>query len=192
MSHPARLARQVAFLEANPSVDVLATVAEYIGPDGAAVDDDWVRTIRRQHDVATTHEQIARVLPITCCLTHGLVLTRAAVLRRAGGYRHEFVPADDYDLWLRLLPRHRFAKLPDRLYSYRVHPQQLGVMNADRQTRHSIRRSWSGSAASSRICLVTRGWRRPGARAAIGSMPRWLQRPALPWCAPTRSGMCWR
>ena len=61
------------------------------------------------------------------------------MLRRAGGYRHEFVPADDYDLWLRLLPRHRFAKLPDRLYSYRVHPQQLGATNADRQTRHAIR-----------------------------------------------------
>jgi hypothetical protein len=30
------------------------------------------------------------------------------------------VPAEDYDLWLRLLPNHRFLKLPERLYRHRL------------------------------------------------------------------------
>ncbi|HEY6508442.1 MAG TPA: hypothetical protein VIY56_10550, partial [Vicinamibacterales bacterium] len=41
--------------------------------------------------------------------------------------------------WLRLLPTHRFAKLPERLYQYRVHPQQSGDLNRDRQTHQAIR-----------------------------------------------------
>lgn len=139
LSHPERLARQVAFLDAHREIDVLATAADYIGPDGQPVDDDWVRTVRRRQDVATTPEQIARLLPVTCCITHGLVMTRVGVLRGAGGYRDEFVPADDYDLWLRLLPHHRFARLPERLYRYRLHPGQLGGTNRDRQTRNAIK-----------------------------------------------------
>jgi glycosyltransferase involved in cell wall biosynthesis len=139
LSHPERFVRQVAFLEAHPDVDVLASVADYIGADGAAIDSDWVRTVRRQHDAATTPEQIARLMPVTCCITHGSVMMRAAVVRGAGGYRHSYVPADDYDLWLRLLPRYRLAKLPDPLYCYRLHADQLGARARDRQTYHAIR-----------------------------------------------------
>jgi hypothetical protein len=48
------------------------------------------------------------------------------------------VPAEDYDLWLRLLPRHRFAKISDRLYHYRLHPFQTGAQSRQRQTERSI------------------------------------------------------
>jgi hypothetical protein len=65
-------------------------------------------------------------------------MARTAVLRAAGGYRPEFIPADDYDLWLRLLPRHRFAKLPDRLYRYRLHDAQLGVQSRTTQISNSV------------------------------------------------------
>lgn len=139
VSHPERLAAQVAYLDRHADVDVLATVANYIDADGAAVDDSWVRAIRRQHDAAVTPEAIAALLPVTCCITHGSVMARAAVLRGAGGYRAPFVPADDYDLWLRLLPSHRFAKLPQPLYTYRLHRAQLGSTDAERQTRNAIR-----------------------------------------------------
>jgi hypothetical protein len=44
-------------------------------------------------------------------------------------------PADDYDLWLRLLPRHRFVKLEERLYRYRLHEDQCVVRMRERQTR---------------------------------------------------------
>lgn len=139
LSHPERLARQVACLDARADIHVLATVADYIDADGRRVDDEWVRTIRRQQDTALTPAAIAALLPVTCCITHGSVMARAAVLRRAGGYRAPFVPADDYDLWLRLLPAHRFAKLPQALYTYRLHGAQLGSTDADRQTRNAIR-----------------------------------------------------
>jgi hypothetical protein len=137
-SLPTRLARQVAVLESRPDIDVVATVAEYIDASGRPVDNAWVKTVRRQHDLALTPEAIGELMPLTCCITHGSILARAAVLRAAGGYRPEMEPAEDYDLWLRLLPRHRFLKLEERLYRYRVHAEQSGVRTRERQTRQTV------------------------------------------------------
>lgn len=139
LSHPERFARQVAYLDAHPDIDVVASAADYIGPHGEAIDSDWVRTVRRVHDAAASPDEIARLLPVMCCITHGSVMARTSVVRRAGGYRADCVPAEDYDLWLRLLPAHRFAKLRERLYRYRVHPQQSGDVNRERQTHQAIR-----------------------------------------------------
>ncbi len=138
LSHPERIARQVAFLDANPDVSVLATCAEYIGPDGAVLQNDWTRTIRSQQDVATTPEALAELLPLTCGVVHGSVMMRAAAIRAVGGYRDDYPVAEDYDLWLRLLPAHRFAKLPDRLYSHRVHPQQSSGEHAATQLESTV------------------------------------------------------
>jgi glycosyltransferase involved in cell wall biosynthesis len=139
LSHPDRLRRQAAFMDCRRDVDVLATVADYIGPDGHVLRNDWVLDVRAKHDPAVTPEALASLLPVTCCITHGSVMARTSTLREAGGYRAEFWPAEDYDLWLRLLPRHRFAKLPARLYSYRVHPAQQGEGAKPQQTACAIR-----------------------------------------------------
>jgi glycosyltransferase involved in cell wall biosynthesis len=139
LSHPERFSRQTAFLDAHRDIDVLATAADYIGPAGEPVENEWVRTVRDRQDPALAPGQIAALMPITCCITHGSVMIRAAVLRAAGGYRDQFVPSDDYELWLRLLPLRRFAKLPERLYRYRLHDAQLGGTNRERQTRNAIR-----------------------------------------------------
>jgi hypothetical protein len=66
------------------------------------------------------------------------VLTRTALLRHAGGYRPEFEWAEDYDLWLRLLPRHRFAKVPQRLYRHRLHTGQVSQQRRLAQLRRTI------------------------------------------------------
>ncbi len=137
-SEPARLERQVEVLDAQPDVDVVSTVAEYIDTGGQVVVNDWVDIVRRQQDAALTHEAIRELMPLTCCVTHGAVLLRRQVLLDAGGYRADMVPAEDYDLWLRLLPRHRFVKLPDRLYRHRLHAGQTGFRARDEQTRKAV------------------------------------------------------
>jgi glycosyltransferase involved in cell wall biosynthesis len=129
---------QVAMLDSRADVDVVATVADYIDAAGNPIDDEWVRTVRRQQDVAITPEAIATLMPLTCCVTHGSIMARAAVITAAGGYRPEFMPADDYDLWLRLLPRHRFMKIAAPLYRYRIHHAQLGATSRQAQIRNSV------------------------------------------------------
>lgn len=133
-SAPERLARQLAFLDAHPEVTVLATCATFIDDDGRDVENAWTRTVREQQDPARTPDEIRSLMPLTCCITHGSVLMRSDAVRARGGYHTTAVPAEDYDLWLRLLPGHQIAKLPDRLYEYRVHRAQSSVIRRREQT----------------------------------------------------------
>ncbi len=138
VSMPERLARQVAYLERYQHIDLVACTAEYIDEQGSPIDNAWVRTVRSQQDAAVTPDQIRDLMPQTCCITHGSVVARASVLRAAGGYREGTAPAEDYDLWLRLLPDAQIAKLPERLYHYRVHGGQSGAQRRDQQIRQAI------------------------------------------------------
>ena len=136
-SLPTRFARQMAFLETNPEIDIVATAAEYIDSNGDIVSSAWVDTVRSQQDVALTAEEIGELMPLTCCITHGSIMARRDLLR-AHRYDSTMVPAEDYDLWLRLLPQHRFAKLSDRLYRHRLHQGQSGAQRREEQTRKAI------------------------------------------------------
>lgn len=133
VSAPQRLQAQADYLRLHQDVGVLGTVAAYIDVDGQPIENDWVHTVRHQQDVALEPAEIRELMPLTCCLTHGSVMARTALLRAADGYREEAAPAEDYDLWLRLLPRTSFAKLPERLYLYRVHDAQVSARRRDQQ-----------------------------------------------------------
>ena len=138
-SHPERLARQIEFLLRHPDIDAVATCAEFVDLESRPVETAWTMDVRRRHDAVQTPEALARVLPRTCALHHGTLMARRDLLRQAGGYRAAFVGAQDYDLSLRLLPRARFAKLPVRLYTYRVHDRQTSYQQRDEQRRAMIR-----------------------------------------------------
>lgn len=137
-SAPGRFDRQVALLDTRPEIAVVATCATYINALDHTVDDAWTRVVRSQQDPAQTPEAIRTLMPLTCCLTHGSVMMRTAVIREAGGYDPATVPAEDYDLWLRLLPAYQFAKISERLYDYRVHAGQSGEMRREEQTARVI------------------------------------------------------
>ena len=164
LSTPERLQAQVQYLESHPGVQILATVADYVDAAGKPIVNDWVRTIREQQDPATTPDQIRALMPLTCCVTHGSVAARTAVLRAAGGYRLSMAPAEDYDLWLRLLPQTSFAKLPDPLYRYRMHQGQVMSRAADAQLAKAlaakfdyVRRVCSALPTSARLAIAGSG-----------------------------------
>jgi hypothetical protein len=117
LSHPERLARQVGYLDSHPDIAVVATATTVVDEDGSpiplaseatTVPDTW------------TPEAIERQLLFGRCFEPGSVLARRRVIEWAGGYRARLANAPDMDLWLRLLPTSRFAKLPTRLHARRV------------------------------------------------------------------------
>lgn len=118
LSHPHRIARQVAYLQAHEDIAVVATAT-------AVVDEDGSRVTVAEADPATpdeawTPEAIERHLLFGRCFEAGSVLARRSVIEWAGGYRTRLATAPDQDLWLRLLPTARFAKLPTRLHARRA------------------------------------------------------------------------
>lgn len=114
VSHPERIARQAAWLQRHPLIDVVAaaTIDLDLAPGAPG---------RLCDGRAYTPEALAKLLPDACPFVHGSVMVRREVLLEAGGYRDVTAGAStiDHDLWLRQLPRTRFAKLPTQLYARR-------------------------------------------------------------------------
>jgi glycosyl transferase family 2 len=115
LSHPQRLARQLAYLHAHPDVGVLATAIGLIDDQGrplaAGRRDDAGEDVQ-----AWTPEAVETRLRTGPCFEHGSVLVRRELVTQAGGYRPRAGSPPDHDLWLRLLGQAKFAKLPTRLY----------------------------------------------------------------------------
>ena len=138
-SHPERIERQIEYLSRHPEIDVLVTCAEFVDVEGRPAENTWTSRVRRHDDAVQTPDDLARLLPRSCAIHHATLMARRDVLRAAGGYRSAFVAAQEYDLSLRLLPEARFAKLPVRLYTYRLHERQTTQQQQDQQRRALIR-----------------------------------------------------
>lgn len=62
-----------------------------------------------------------------------VVFRRAAFKSMADGYRQEFEPAEDFDLWERMSRNFRVANVPDILLHYRRHVEQASFADPTRR-----------------------------------------------------------
>jgi hypothetical protein len=72
-------------------------------------------------------------------ICHPSAMMRAATVRQLGGYRREFYPAEDLDLWLRLGELGQLANLPEPLLRYRVHSGSISGQAAQGRQREAGR-----------------------------------------------------
>jgi len=86
------------------------------------------------------------MLPTRNVFVHSAVVMRRDALSGAGGYRHPFQTAEDYDLWLRITERWDVANLPDVVVQYRVHPRQATSTQLEQQVLAAM-----GSRISSKL-----------------------------------------
>lgn len=138
---PERLASQMAFLDRNPSVDVLGGAMEVMDESGEPI------AYRRY---PRTHDEIEKRIHFATPLGHPAVIFRRHTVMDAGGYNASLRFAEDLDLWLRLLNRGAtFANLEDCLIRYRQHEPRrqfrhwssnLSVRIANLRKRHILRR----------------------------------------------------
>lgn len=133
ISLPARLEKQVAFLDANPQYNVVGCRVVLIDPNGNELGE-----IHRFE----SHEQID-ALHIAgnggSVITHPSAMFRTTAMRAVGGYLPNQEPAEDLDLFLRMAEKGKLAKLPDVLLKYRVHLNSVGHSRREEQMR-TIRR----------------------------------------------------
>jgi GT2 family glycosyltransferase len=111
---PERLARQLDFLNAHPEVVVVGCRILTIDCDGDPI---------AEFCTVQTHEEIDRphLEAGGGVICHPSATIRADAIRAVGGYRAEYWPAEDMDLWLRLAEIGRLANLPEMLLKYRQH-----------------------------------------------------------------------
>lgn len=116
-----RFAKQVAFLEANQNVIVCGTWFSIIGSN---------RIIKLPED----HDAIKLAFLKGNCMAHPSVMMR----RRSLDELHIVYdvlkePAEDYDLWVRLISKGIFRNLQEVLLHYRIHNSQVSKKNGAKQ-----------------------------------------------------------
>jgi len=115
VSHPDRLARQLAFLERHPTVAALGTQTRlFVDGHATAI----------ESRLPLSPQACRRFLPVAPPLAHPTVMLRREAVLAVGGYRPQSY-LEDYDLWLRLAEHHDLANLPDALLDYRLHDGQF-------------------------------------------------------------------
>jgi len=129
---PDRFALQVDFLGNHPEVVAVGGCVVAIDSDGDPV---YPWQFPLTHDEIDADILIAR----TGGLIHPTAMIRRRAIVEAGGYRTEFEPAEDLDLWLRLAEAGRLANLPQQLLCYRDHALSVSKVKRDRQLAHAQR-----------------------------------------------------
>ena len=126
ISHPTRLERQLAFLEANPSVVLVGTQVRVIDARGrVSRPPGWRRPL--------THAGIRFQSMFDNPFIHGSVVFRREPV---GFYDTAFRSAEDFDLWSRVAAHHRVANLPEELVDHRMHADSMAAaFGSDHFTR---------------------------------------------------------
>ena len=130
ISLPERLAKQVAYMEANTEVGVLGTWMECINAKGIP---------HRKVRTPTTPSLIRWYLLFGCCMVHSSILMRRDVIEQVGFYRSEALHVEDYDLWTRASLITELANLPEIQLRYRVCEDSISSQHAQTQTENAIK-----------------------------------------------------
>lgn len=127
---PHRLSKQLQLLVNSPNINVVGSSIQLI---------DAENHLLGTKKFPTKSSQIQDLLQYRNCIAHPAVMMRKSVFMALNGYRPEFEPAEDYDLWLRMSAQHEFGffSIPEPLTLYRIHSSQVSAMNRIRQLRVS-------------------------------------------------------
>ncbi len=117
---PNRLERQILFLSANPDVTVAGSLVNYIGPDG--------RLIGKSTSPFVDRRSVQRAIAggDVIAINHPSAIMKRNVIESLGGYRPEFNPMEDLDLWNRAVEcGHLILVQPEYLLNYRIHDHSM-------------------------------------------------------------------
>lgn len=161
VSHPTRMARQVAHLLAHPDVDIL----------GAAIVEQSADGSNRVINYPLEHAAIVRALYWRNPIAHPTVCFRRRVLDETGGYPVQNL-SEDLAMWFGCAARgYRFANLAEPVLDFTV--------GADFLQRRSVKRAWREYLVWTRGVWALHGpsWRLAGpvARLAFRLAPKRLR-----------------
>ncbi|MBC7409535.1 MAG: glycosyltransferase, partial [Arcicella sp.] len=126
ISYPERFAKQIAYLEAHPEVVVCGTTYKIVDND-------------KQITLPTKHEAIKIGLLWGNCISHPSVMIRKKVLNDFSiQYDTSKEPAEDYDLWVRLLSFGKLHNLEEVLFEYRIYNNQVSRKRAEEQSKNDV------------------------------------------------------
>jgi glycosyltransferase involved in cell wall biosynthesis len=126
-SFPQRFAKQVSYLEANPDVVLCGTAYKIIGND-------------KKLGFPEDHNAIKLALLRGNCIAHPSVMIRKQPLDDFSIiYDTTKEPAEDYDMWVRLISIGKLYIIQDVLLEYRIYSTQVSKKRAKEQKENDSR-----------------------------------------------------
>lgn len=122
---PRRLERQIHFVQQHENLAVASCLVTYINDSG--------KVLGKSSSELTTEESVRRYVEQGEIIGfhHPGVIMRKSVAEATGGYRQEFWPAEDIDLWNRITENnHAILVQPEYLLKYRVHGAAASISYA--------------------------------------------------------------
>jgi glycosyltransferase involved in cell wall biosynthesis len=149
VSLPLRLEKQVIFLDEHPEVGVSGTFAMFIDGNGEDLE------VKSYEEMMTENENLKTQLLFRSCFIHPSVIFRLSLLKDHHlFYEKNAGHAQDYRLWYRMSSICDFVNIPNELYKYRLHKNQLSKNKRNDQylssndTRRMILKDFLGREVS--------------------------------------------
>jgi len=116
ISYPQRLEQQVAYLDKNQDIAAVGSNLRFINEQSEVIG-TWTYPER---------DMILRWMQFfSCTVSNGAVMFRKSIIwDKLGGYDSSIVIAQDWELWSRVLKRHKLANIQEILLDVRKHPDQ--------------------------------------------------------------------
>lgn len=128
ISLPDRIKVQFEFMESNPDIDVCGTPVNVFG------------ALKRRWYPPTNHEDIVARFLFESNLYHPTVIIRRDLITCEEFYNLEYIYAQDYDLWVRLMIKGAtFANIKTPLVLYRTYNNQKNKTSAKKNYARDIR-----------------------------------------------------
>ena len=117
ISHPKRIEKQIKFLKKRKDVSIVGTDINLIDENG-----NFLKKIKYPNKF----KDLKKKLEIDSFVAHPSVMMRKKIFSKLKGYRYQFCPAEDYDLWLRALHYYKIENMGQTLLNYRQHSNKMG------------------------------------------------------------------
>lgn len=119
-----RFERQIDFLNRHRDYAVVGTFLKVINEDSKVV-----FTIEKPTQDADIREFLNR----DNCIGHGSAMIRKTCLQNVGFYDESIKKSQDYELWLRISQNYRLANIPQYLYMWRNHKENISEKHRNEQ-----------------------------------------------------------
>jgi glycosyltransferase involved in cell wall biosynthesis len=124
ISMPERLKVELNFLREHPNYGIVGSSIKIINEKNKIIRS----VIQPPQD-----KQIRELLKIDNCINHGSVMVRKTSLDEVGQYDENMLRSQDYELWLRISKKYLLANLPEFLYLWRKHKENIEARNLAEQ-----------------------------------------------------------
>jgi glycosyltransferase involved in cell wall biosynthesis len=125
ISMPERLKKEVEFLEKHRDYAVVGTFLKILNEDS-----EIIFTL----DKPIEDTNIREFLKKDNCIAHGSAMIRKTYLLNVGLYYNEFIEkSQDYELWLRISEKYKIYNIPEYLYMWRNHNENISIKHRNEQ-----------------------------------------------------------